>query len=197
MGTILTASEAKQARLSLGVSQGSVATELNINRSYLSLFEGEKYLFDDNTLNALRGLYEDKGHSFSGGELTEDEPFWSEDDMEFELPRYRVIDGIEVSFAMNDSQVDELLSERIDNAKMIREICARKAKPGLFNFVFGDIDQDDLDEQMEKVVMLLARNEIIVQKIHGHFDYMGTDDDSKKSEITVGSSLAAKFLDYA
>jgi len=199
MSTILTASEAKQARLSLGISQGSVATALNINRSYLSLFEGEKYLLNDNTRNALRELYEEKGYSFTGEEITEaeDGPFWSEEDMEMGKPNLRVIDGIEIPRATSDNQAEMLLSERIENSNKIREICAKKVKPGVFGFLFDDIDQGDLDQQMDKVVMLLARNEIIVQQLQGHLDYMESDTDSKRSEITVGNALAAKFLDYA
>jgi transcriptional regulator with XRE-family HTH domain len=64
MSNILSAVEAKQARASIKRSQGKVASELGLNRTYLSLFEGGKYLFDDGTLQRLRAYYEERDCSF-------------------------------------------------------------------------------------------------------------------------------------
>lgn len=44
---ILTANLAKSARIELHLSQGKVAGDLDISRTYLSQFENGRYLFDD------------------------------------------------------------------------------------------------------------------------------------------------------
>src|SRR5713101_519161 len=66
MDPVLTAQQAKHARSAAQLSQGKVATDLGINRSYLSLFESGKYVLDDNTLAQLRDYYEDHGISLDG-----------------------------------------------------------------------------------------------------------------------------------
>src|SRR5258708_33151680 len=66
MEQVLTAQQAKSARTAAHFSQGKVATDLGINRSYLSLFESGKYVLDDNTLTQLREYYQDHGVSLAG-----------------------------------------------------------------------------------------------------------------------------------
>src|SRR5258708_16183560 len=66
MEQVLTAQQAKSARSAAHLSQGKVATDLGINRSYLSLFESGKYVLDDNTLAQLRDYYQDHGVNLDG-----------------------------------------------------------------------------------------------------------------------------------
>jgi transcriptional regulator with XRE-family HTH domain len=66
MEPVLTAQKAKSARNAAQLSQGKVATDLGINRSYLSLFESGKYVLDDNTLAQLRDYYQDHGVNLNG-----------------------------------------------------------------------------------------------------------------------------------
>src|SRR4051794_41916245 len=61
MKTLFTPQQAKSARAAAQLSQGRVASDLRINRSYLSQFESGKYLFDDPTLTRLRDYYSKRG----------------------------------------------------------------------------------------------------------------------------------------
>src|SRR5690349_16058936 len=61
MSTQFTAQQAKTARANAQLSQGRVASDLGINRSYLSQFESGKLLFDDTTLFRLRDYYSEHG----------------------------------------------------------------------------------------------------------------------------------------
>src|SRR3569833_4745641 len=64
MKITLTPEVAIGARQKTLLSQDKVATDLGINRAYLSLFESGKYLFDECLLSSLRAYYEEKGYVF-------------------------------------------------------------------------------------------------------------------------------------
>ncbi len=67
---ILAASQAKQARSELQLSQGNVVGYLGVNRTYLSQFENGRYLFDDTLLEKLRDYHEGEGYEFDEDELS-------------------------------------------------------------------------------------------------------------------------------
>lgn len=71
---MLTPEQARQARSALKLSQSAVAAQTGINRTYLSLFEGSKYAFDDDTQDTLRSFYEDQGHTFDDSVTGDHEP---------------------------------------------------------------------------------------------------------------------------
>ncbi|MDQ3187084.1 MAG: helix-turn-helix domain-containing protein [Pseudomonadota bacterium] len=60
MSIQLTPQQAKAAGGNAQLSQGRVASNIGINRSYLSQFEPGKYLLDDATLIRLRDYYSKK-----------------------------------------------------------------------------------------------------------------------------------------
>ena len=107
MAAILTSIQAKAARHATKLFQGKVATDLGINRAYLTLFESGKYLFNDSALSSLRNYYEEHGYEFNrdfedmNGQLKSDpsphNPF-------------RVKDGFEIPSSMDESEVEELLA---------------------------------------------------------------------------------------
>ena len=72
MEQVMTAQQAKSARSAAHFSQGKVATDLGINRSYLSLFESGKYVLDDSTLTQLRDYYQDHGVNLDGAPSASD-----------------------------------------------------------------------------------------------------------------------------
>ena len=60
----MTPHEAKTAREALALSQSRVATEIGINRTYVSLFEAGRYILDDASISKLQSLYEAHGYDF-------------------------------------------------------------------------------------------------------------------------------------
>src|SRR5258708_15678370 len=113
MEQVLTAQQAKSARSAAHLSQGKVATDLGINRSYLSLFESGKYVLDDNTLAQLRDYYQDHGVNL---DTTPDAPGNAKP-----IPAStastgaRLRDCFLLLDAMDDDEADAVLTEDTEN----------------------------------------------------------------------------------
>lgn len=104
---VLTSQQAKQARQVLGLSQGKVAGELEINRAYLSQFENGRYVFDDELLTKLRDYYQQNGF-----DLPEalDEPV-SDIDRQVATTDTRAMDGFVAPNQKAEVDADDILTE--------------------------------------------------------------------------------------
>lgn len=180
---ILTADQAKEARTTLNLSQGKVATDLGINRSYLSQFESGRRILDNSTLSKLREYYEDEGYDFWPEPNQSTERAGRAMSQGSEGAPIRVLDGFVVPPAFPDAEADEILNEYANNKAKIVELCG-KAVPLLTFF-------DDYDEQ---ALRYMARQYLLIEQLHGNNDVLTCDGEDGKR--TVGCSLK-KSLDSA
>src|SRR5258708_39565616 len=109
MDQVLTAQQAKSARTAAQLSQGKVASDLGINRSYLSLFESGKYVLDDNTLTRLRDYYQDHGASVDDAPGAVDNA--KTISASTASKRARLRDGFLLPTATDDDEADAMLTE--------------------------------------------------------------------------------------
>jgi transcriptional regulator with XRE-family HTH domain len=149
--TILSSTQAKTARESLGLSQGKTATDLQLNRSYLSQFESGKRLFDDEWLKNLRQYYEANGYQFID---TPDE----------DGNGVRVMDCFVIPSSVNDEQADELLSQYADNKNQIQEVDQDLDE----EWETADIYDIGLSYREMDIVLMMARNYALIEQLHGH-----------------------------
>ena len=121
MEIILTPAQAKTARTQLGLSQGKIATMLNMNRSYLSQFENGKYILNDSDLERLRIHYESEGYDFDNtlGAV----PQISDTDRGNQDSSARIIDGFLVPEYIAQDQIEDLLFEYESNIQKINQLC--------------------------------------------------------------------------
>jgi hypothetical protein len=191
MEAIFTAEQAKEARSKTRLSQGKVAADLGINRTYLSLFEGGKYVFEDSVLESLRSYYEQQGYDFG-----DTDPPAGGRGAVHQAPQgrgsVRVMDGFQVVAAMQDEEAEMLLSEYVQNRVKINELCAQKPKDDWF----GEVHEGDLHKRQQQILTLMARNFTIVEQLHGHETVLPcyrSEEDAQKE--TVGDYLKKFFAD--
>jgi transcriptional regulator with XRE-family HTH domain len=154
----------------LGLSQGRVASAVDLTRTYLSQFENGRYVLPDSVLQRLRDYYEGQGHAFERLDM----PSEADGDgvregrqSEFEAhdrPRARVMDGFVVPEQVDDSEADALLTEYAENVAKIRALWSSPLKKGFF----GGADVEDRDRRERAVLALMARNYALVERLHGH-----------------------------
>jgi len=189
METILTAEQAKTARDALHLSQGKVASEVGINRTYLSLFESGKYVFEDDTLSALRSYFEEQGHDF---DTPNDQAATSKPQGSVAATRavlaVRVKDGFVVPSALAEDEAEKLLTEYQENRRQIVALCGEQPNEGFF---FSDVDENDLQRRQQAVMQLMARNYALVERLHGHTPLGEQDEGGRKK--TVGQHLDGLF----
>lgn len=191
MKAILTAEQAKEARNKTHISQGKVAADLGINRTYLSLFEGGKYVLEDSVLKELRGYYEQHGYDFDAAEAPE-QPAPSTRQHHASV---RVMDGFQVIGAMTEEEAEALLAEHLQNRVKISELCAQKPKEGDFAF-FSAVDEKDLQARQHQVLLLMARNFTLVEQLHGRETVLPCHESEKETpKETVGEHLSSLFAD--
>ena len=192
MEAILTAEQAKEARSKTHLSQGKVAADLGINRTYLSLFEGGKYVLEDSVLKSLRSYYQEHGYDFEGADAPAAR-------VERQAPQargsVRVMDGFQVVAAMPDDEAEILLAEYVQNQVKINELCAQKPEEDRWVF-FSEVDKADLRERQQQILMLMARNFTLVEQLHGHETVLPCHQSEKETpKETVGDYLSKLFAD--
>lgn len=163
MKTQFTSQQAKNARTAAQLSQGRVASEVGINRSYLSQFECGKYLLDDAALSRLFDYYSKRGVKLEslGCVLS----VQGEDDSEERyLPRLR--DGFQLPQEADEERVDLLLDEYSENRHRISNM----SKIDLSNsgFLGFGIDEDKANKKTDEVINIMARNYAIIEELQGH-----------------------------
>ncbi len=192
MDQVLTAQQAKSARNAAHFSQGKVATDLGINRSYLSLFESGKYVLDDNTLTQLRDYYQDHGVNLDGAPGAPNNARTVPASTASEGARLR--DGFLLPEAMDDDEADALLTEYAENRENISALCAEDLTKGFFVTLFG-VDGDEAAERVNKVLTLMARNFAIIEQLQGHNTVLPIRADAKREKRTTGDFVSARFAE--
>lgn len=192
MTTILTAQLAKQARESLRLSQGKVSSALGINRTYLSLFESGKYIFDDHTLDELLLYYEGLGYGFETDVLDENDGTDSYPlSVNQEEGLCRLQDcGLVVPAGLSEEHHAALLGEYEANRLMIDDLAAQEVERGWF----GDWFDEPGEAEKLKLLTLMARNYSIYEEMQGHDAVKSCGEDSLEAEKdTVGELVGVMF----
>src|SRR5258708_11902929 len=193
MEQVLTAQQAKSARTAAHFSQGKVATDIGINRSYLSLFESGKYVLDDNTLTQLRDYYQDHGVNLDGAPGAPSIAKTISASTASDGARLR--DGFLLPEAMDDDEADALLTEYAENREKISALCAEDLTKGFLNSLFG-VDTDEAVEPVNKVLALMARNFAIIEQLQGHDTvFLPTRAQGKREKRTTGDFVSAWFAE--
>ena len=179
---ILTADQARDARISSRLSQAHVASELQINRTYLSLFESGKYLFDETTLRELREYYEHCGYDFGqNDEVANIGNFGGDTDGYF-----RSIDGFVIHHSVDETEADLLLTEFEDNNHRIEQL----AQQEIDRDWFGWIDEERCEKHKREMLHLMARNFIIIEWLHGREALISRLlDNEEVDENTIGGMI--------
>jgi transcriptional regulator with XRE-family HTH domain len=180
MQSVLSATQAKDARAALALSQGKVASDLKINRAYLSLFESGRYVLPDSVLTALREYYEQHGHTFEKapkGKTTGNKPAVEPDAQE----GARLMDGFLVPAALDQEAAEALLAEYSENRAKLDALCEQAPRDSIF---FGP-DESDMRKRQREVLMLMARNYVLVEQLHGHATVHDCIGDGKQKTIGV------------
>lgn len=146
MEIILTPEMAKAARQKSNLSQGEVAASLGINRTYLSLFESGKYLFDESVLSSLRDYYEEIGYVFES--IHDHQP-------KSESPLHNA--------QIDEAKAELLLTAYEDNRNKIISLCQQHPKEILFW-----VDEDDLEGRIKGILLLMAKNYALIEQLRGH-----------------------------
>ncbi|SEL57103.1 helix-turn-helix domain-containing protein [Nitrosovibrio tenuis] len=158
-----TAQQAKTARVNAQLSQGRVASDLGINRSYLSQFESGKLLFDDATVNRLRDYYMKRE---AGVESLAQVPAAPLKDDSDESNTLRLRDGFLLPPEADEDHVEALLNEYAENRRQIRELCnIDLSNSGFLGF---GVDEDKARKLTDDVLGLMARNYTIIEELQGH-----------------------------
>lgn len=164
MDTILTPNESTTARVSLGLSQASVARDTGINRVYISQFEGEKRILDDSELHSLRDHYIANGWEPSD----ELEPSTEENinQLETSEPPVRIWDGFLVPNLMPVDEVENLLDEYHNTKARISEL----EKEGVSRGIFGGLYEQETFNKSVKVMLHYVLLHRIVLQLQGRTD---------------------------
>jgi transcriptional regulator with XRE-family HTH domain len=151
---ILTPSQARDARESIALSQGRVAADTGVSRSYLSQFECGKLVLADSDLESLRAFYESRGASFD--EAPEDDPATAGPNG----PRIR--DGLHIPDGVSREAADAILGHMAHSDQLARELLTADAPRGLFG-----VDSGKARDSARKAVRLMAHNWALLQSLQG------------------------------
>jgi len=161
--SILTPAESRQARRFAEVSQKTVARATGIGRTKLALFEVEKYLLDDATLETLRDYYAGLGYVCEASEADNTEAVMAAPEGSRADAGIRLIDSFAVPVGLDFDDVEDTLAQIAVNDEMIDELSEQKVEAGWFT---------DETEKRDKAVLLLARNYLLIRRLQGH-EFLG------------------------
>jgi len=142
----LTPEACKAARTTASLSQARVATDLGINRTYLSQFESGKYRLDEPILDKLSNYFIEKTISLAQ-ETTEAQNF---------------VGNVEVTTENTEDihrELDELRSS-------IASLCAYDLDNSRFLGLW--IDEEEAEERTEEVILLMARAYLLGEEMKGN-----------------------------
>jgi transcriptional regulator with XRE-family HTH domain len=189
MAIQFTAQQAKTARVNVQLSQGRVASDLGINRSYLSQFESGKLLFDDATLNRLRDYYSKCGARLESVTHAPS-PQLEHDGQEGSTLHLR--DGFLLPPEADEHHIDALLAEYAENRRRIVDICnIDLSNSGFFGF---GVDEDKGNKRAEEALNFMARNYAIVEELQGHeIIYFNPNQASSSDKKTVSDFVKLRL----
>ena len=180
--SILNSQQAKKAREALGMSQGKLASELNINRSYLSQFESGKRLLSDEELNLLRECYEEKGYEFIDSPTNEGNGI-------------KVMDGFAFPDGVTDEDADIILTEYAENTEKIQLLSEKDIE--INSSIFSDsIDDDDKEAKTRQLLCLMARNYTLIEQLQGRETIsLCPSSEIGKDKATTGEFISLEFAE--
>lgn len=153
--TILSNTQAVAARAAVSLSQSRVAKDTGISRAYLSQFESGKRILEDRWLTALNSYYREHGWSPEAGDSVPAEQ---------QAIGIRMRDGFQISAALNDSQVEQLLDAYYDNQLQIEELAASEVPRGS---IFQSVAKEKALKLAFKLLCLTAQQDGIVRQLRG------------------------------
>jgi hypothetical protein len=160
--TILTPSEAKQARAAVELSQSKVAQATGISRTNLALFEVNKYLLDDAALTALKQFYQDTGHAFPDSYSVEQPESVTESPDDFpEHIGLRLVDGYAVPAGLSEDEAETILTEIHANDVGIESLSEQKSGVNWWS-------ETPKTEGLNRLLALHARNYVLTRRLQGH-----------------------------
>ena len=164
MDAILKPNESVAARVSLGLSQSSVARDTGINRVYISQFEGEKRILDDDDLHDLREHYMSKG--WEPGEAPKTSPEVGADNLDPLEPQPRIWDGFLIPNLMPVDEVENLLDEYHNTKARISELEQESVSRG----IFGGLYEQETCNKSIKIMLHYVRLHRIILQLQGRKD---------------------------
>ena len=142
----LTPEACKAARTAVALSQARVATDLGINRTYLSQFESGKYRLDDTTLTKLNNYFAEKI-----GLLTKNSA-------QTQIRAENAPEATDDIAAINQ-ELEELRSS-------IASLCAHDLDNSRFLGLW--IDQEEAEKRANEVLCLIARAYFLIEELNGN-----------------------------
>jgi transcriptional regulator with XRE-family HTH domain len=152
---ILSNTQAVAARSALNLSQAKVANDTGLNRAYLSRFEGGKMVLDDRWLDELYIYYEEQGWNPEKDATVEDDN---------DIDTLRMRDGFQISAALDDVEVEELLNDYYNNQLKI-EVLAKTETPK--GFLIG-MDEERAEKYALELMSLTCLQDHILRRLRGH-----------------------------
>jgi len=180
--SILTPAESKQARRFAEVSQNTVARATGIGRTKLALFEVEKYLLDDATLESLRDYYAGLGYEFAEEAGSNTEATTTAPERSKVETSVRLVDGFAVPTGLDFGEVEDALAQIAANDEIIGKLSEQKTEAGWFT--------DETDKR-DKAVLLLAQNYLLTRQLQGH-DLLGENIEPDTTGVLLQSLLLSK-----
>jgi hypothetical protein len=165
MDSLTAAFELREARLTLGLSQGRVARDTGVSRSQLSLFEVRKYLLDRGKLDTLRRYYAKRGYRFDDPAKKSrliNPPLQAAASAATAVGLYDVdvLDGFAVAGAIERPRAEAWLNQIAANDEVIQDLLTAPAPTDLWT---GDPKTDKRDEAL----LQMAHNYALVRRLHG------------------------------
>ena len=187
---ILTSSQAVAARTALNLSQSKVAKDTGLNRTYLSQFESGSRILEDRWQSILHDYYQGAGWVPSAhAASSEQAPAPSNS-----ASCLKIRDGFLISGALQDAEVESLLSDYYDNQVEIEAISASEAPKGMFNAV----REDRARVPVSKLFALTCQQDTILRRLRGHNVAVEPNTMDRRTIETIGQyagSLVTKSLE--
>jgi transcriptional regulator with XRE-family HTH domain len=155
---MITPSEAKQIRRSLGLSQKEVSAQTSLCNTDISKFECGKLIMKSTDLRNLSNYYKDQMKAHSPFQLNENEI--SNDNGPEKAQEQRYINGILVPESFDEDEALDLMDMYQVNQKNVSEALKNSVERGLFGGLV-------MDSVIRDVLVPMAHNYSIISLIQG------------------------------
>lgn len=151
---ILCNTQAVAARSALNLSQAKVAKDIGLSRAYLSQFESGKRILEDRWQSSLLEYYKTKGWSPEAASAltTGTEP-----------SSIKIRDGFQVSDALDDAEIEELLNTYYENQVKIEILASTEAPKGFFE----GISEERAQKPTLELLSFACHQDVILRRLRG------------------------------
>ena len=181
---ILSNTQAVAARSALNLSQAKVAKHIALSRAYLSQFESGKRILEDRWQSSLLEYYQAHGWNPE----TPDTP-----PAEAEPSSIKIRDGFQISAALEDSEIEELLNTYYENQLQIDFLASSEAPKGFFE----GVSEERAQKPTLELLSLACQQDIIIRRLRGQNEIIECKPMPYREIETIGEyagSLMAKSL---